>query len=99
MLFCERGDVGRLIGKGGKNIHEMERQTGCVISIDQKFAPPKVTIKTRPGLPPNAVRECFGLVSDLLDDFELDRRDYSDEAGGSGGQVVGVWVVRGRRDS
>merc|ERR1719331_2183292 len=48
ILDCPQDLVGRVIGRGGETIRDLQTKTGCSIQIDQKFPeghPHKITIK------------------------------------------------------
>lgn len=48
VVDCPQDLVGRVIGRGGETIRELQQKTGCSIQIDQKFpdgVPRKITVK------------------------------------------------------
>lgn len=60
---CPKTMVGRVIGKGGETIKNLQKSTGASIQIDQQTNPCKVTISG----PPMAVDSAVRMINDIIE--------------------------------
>lgn len=63
-MDCPRNMVGRVIGKQGETIKQLQRNTGANIQIDQKTDPCTITITGPKNSCSNAMREITAITSD-----------------------------------
>lgn len=63
-MDCPRNMVGRVIGKQGETIKQLQRNTGANIQIDQKSDPCTITITGPKNSCSNAMREITAITSD-----------------------------------
>lgn len=61
---CPRSMVGRVIGKQGDTIKQLQRSTGANIQIDQKSDPCTITITGPKNACNNAMRDINAIISD-----------------------------------
>jgi far upstream element-binding protein len=48
VMECEKGIVGRIIGRGGETINMLQGKSGAKIQIDQSIIPCKIMISGQP---------------------------------------------------
>lgn len=63
-MDCPKQMVGRVIGKGGETIKQLQRNTGANIQIDQSVNPCKITATGSTQCVQNAVRVIQEIISE-----------------------------------
>eukprot|EP01023_Acetabularia_acetabulum_P000723 TRINITY_DN10294_c0_g1_i4.p1 TRINITY_DN10294_c0_g1~~TRINITY_DN10294_c0_g1_i4.p1 ORF type:complete len:441 (+),score=100.12 TRINITY_DN10294_c0_g1_i4:194-1516(+) len=61
-IECPKGLVGRVIGKGGDTIKNLQRDTGASVQIDQSVNPCKITVNGMRGSVDKAVGQLYSIM-------------------------------------
>eukprot|EP01024_Parvocaulis_polyphysoides_P034308 TRINITY_DN30368_c0_g1_i5.p1 TRINITY_DN30368_c0_g1~~TRINITY_DN30368_c0_g1_i5.p1 ORF type:complete len:436 (-),score=73.33 TRINITY_DN30368_c0_g1_i5:691-1998(-) len=61
-IECPKGLVGRVIGKGGDTIKNLQRDTGASVQIDQSVNPCKITVNGMRGNVDKAVGQLYSIM-------------------------------------
>lgn len=84
LVTCPKGMIGRIIGRQGETIKQIQRTTGATIQIDQSFDPCRVTIAGQGQAADGAKR----IVEDIIQGLDPFGPGGPGSAGGAGGPGV-----------
>ena len=79
-MSAPKAVVGRIIGRAGETIKQLQRQTGATIQIDQSTDPCRITIAGQAPAPDQAKR----MVDDIINGVDPFRPGEGWDAGGFG---------------